>query len=230
VREVIADGSGKPILVVGNARLAVSFSPAVGHDAGGHGTFGPNRRAFALPNLMQLVRAGDFEGHLSFGIGLARKEHVKVFTLTSPSRVVIDVATPFRTVAVKAYLFKAKAFASGHEPYTRAVRRPVIPSAVAARALQRMFAGPTAADQSNGLSLLRSEATGVRLLSIRDHVARVKLTGGCNAHGSTASIALEIFPTLKQFSSVRWVKIYDPKGHTTDPNGHSDSLPACLNP
>lgn len=230
VRKVIGDATGRPVLVTGNARLEVRFSPASGHDQSGRGTYGPARRAFALPNLMQAVNAGDFEAHLGFGIGLARKEHIHVFTLTSPSRVIIDVATPFRTVGVRAYLFKASAFASGHEPFTRPVSRPVIPPAVAAGALQRMFAGPTAADASRGLSLLRSEATGIRLWSIRDGVARVQLTGGCDAHGSTASIALEIMPTLRQFSSVHWVKIYDPAGHTARPAGHSDSLPACLNP
>jgi len=74
------------------------------------------------------------------------------------------------------------------------------------------------------------KATGIRLMSIRDGAARVQFTGGCNVHGSTASIALEIEPTLKQFSSVHWVKIYEPPGHTADPTGHSDSLPDCLNP
>ena len=230
VRKVIGDPSGRPILVTGNARLEVRFSGATGHDQSGHSTYGPARRAFALPNLIQVVNAGDFEAHLGFGIGLARKEHIQVFTLTSPSRVVIDVATPFRTVPVKAYLFKASAFASGHEPFTRPVGRPVIPPAVASGALQRMFAGPTVADMASGLSFLRSEATGIRLMSIRDGVARVQLTGGCDVHGSTASIALEIEPTLKQFSSVHWVKIYDPAGHTGNPTGHSDSLPDCLNP
>ena len=230
VRKVIGDASGRPILVTGNARLEVRFSGATGHDQSGHSTYGPTRRAFALPNLIQVVNAGDFEAHLGFGIGLARKEHVRVFTLTSPSRVVIDVATPFRTVPVKVYLFKAAAFASGHEPFTRPSGRPVIPPAVAAGALQRLFGGPTVPDMASGLSFLRSEATGIRLLSIRDGVARVQLTGGCDVHGSTASIALEIDPTLKQFSSVHWVKIYDPSGHTADPTGHSDSLPDCLNP
>lgn len=230
VRKVIGDASGRPVLVVGNARLEVRFSPASGHGPSGRSTYGPARQALALPDLMQVVNAGDFEGHLGFGIGLARREHLHVFTLTRPSRVVIDVATPFRTVPVRAYLFKASAFASGHEPFTRPVSRPVIPPAVAAGALQRMFAGPTTGDISRGLSLLRSEATGIRLLSIRDGVARVQLTGGCNAHGSTASIALEISPTLKQFRSVRWVKIYDPAGHTDDPTGHTDSIPGCLNP
>lgn len=230
VHKVLGEGSGDPILLTGNARLDVRFWNASGLDASGHITYGPTRRAFALPNLVQLASAGQLELHLGFGVGLARKTHLTVFTLRDPSRVVIDVATPFRTIPVKAYLFKARAFANNHKPFVRPVSRPVIPPKVAAGALQRMFAGPTVADMANGLSFLRSAATGVRMLGIRGGVARVQLTGGCNAHGSTASIALEIMPTLKQFRSVHWVKIYDPAGHTSEPTGHSDSIPACLNP
>ena len=170
---------------------------------------------------MQVVNAGDFESRLSFGVGVARREPFRVFTLHQPSRVVIDVRTPYRTVPVRVYLFKASAFASGHEPFTRPVRRPVIPPAVARGALQRLFAGPTVADMANGLSFLASKATGIRLWSIRDGVARVQLTGGCNAGGSTASVAMEIMPTLKQFASVHWVKIYDPAGHTASRPGTS---------
>ena len=77
---------------------------------------------------------------------------------------------------------------------------------------------------------MSSKATGFTNLSIVDHVARVQLTGGCSSGGSTFSIANEIFPTLKQFPSVHWVKIYDPSGHTERPYGHSDSIPGCLEP
>ena len=56
--------------------------------------------------------------------------------------------------------------------------------------------------------------------------------GSCagRSRGSTFSIANEIFPTLKQFPSVLWVKIYDPSGHTQRPYGHSDSIPESLEP
>jgi hypothetical protein len=37
-------------------------------------------------------------------------------------------------------------------------------------------------------------------------------------------------PTLKQFPSVRWVKIYDQNGRTERPFGHSDSIPFSLEP
>jgi len=50
------------------------------------------------------------------------------------------------------------------------------------------------------------------------------------AHHPAFTIANEIMPTLKQFSSVRWVKIYDPAGHTERPTGHTDSIPTCLEP
>jgi hypothetical protein len=44
------------------------------------------------------------------------------------------------------------------------------------------------------------------------------------------TIADEITPTLRQLAAVRWVKIYDPAGHTERPTGHSDSVPICLEP
>jgi hypothetical protein len=36
--------------------------------------------------------AGDFEGVVSFGLGLRRKTGFRVFRLTAPTRIVIDVA------------------------------------------------------------------------------------------------------------------------------------------
>jgi hypothetical protein len=61
-------------------------------------------------------------------------------------------------------------------------------------------------------------------------VARVWLTGRLSSGGSTFTVASEIMPTLKQFPSVRWVKIYDQNGRTERPFGHSDSIPFSLEP
>lgn len=230
VPEVIGDGSGEPVPIVGNAFLHVVFSPAVGHDDAGQGTYGPTRRTVALPNIIQIVNSGDFEAVLSFGVGLARREPFRVFTLTRPSRVVIDVRTPFRTVPVRDFFLFQPAFAAGRPPYVRAVRRPVIPPAVGAGALQRLFAGPTGPEFATGLRFIASGATGFADLSVRDGIARVRLTGGCSSGGSTFTIADEIVPTLTQFRSVRWVKIFDPAGHTEHPAGHTNSIPECLEP
>ena len=44
------------------------------------------------PNLLQVKKTGDFEGTVSFGLGLRRMTGFRVFRLTDPTRVVIDVA------------------------------------------------------------------------------------------------------------------------------------------
>jgi hypothetical protein len=43
-------------------------------------------------NLQQVKAVGDFEGVVSFGLGLRRKTGFRVFRLTDPTRIVIDVA------------------------------------------------------------------------------------------------------------------------------------------
>lgn len=227
---VIGDATGEPVPLAGNAFLHVVFEPAVGHDDAGHVTYGPTRITTALPGIIQIANAGDFEAVLSFGVGLARREPFHVFTLNNPSRVVIDVSTPYRTVPVRDYFLSQQAFAAGRPPYVRFVRRPVIPPAVAGGALQRLFAGPTNAEYATGLRFVSSGASGFSNLTISNGIARVRLVGGCSSGGSTFTIADEIMPTLKQFSTVRWVKISDPAGRTERPTGNVDSIPTCLEP
>lgn len=43
------------------------MSPAAGHDDTGDGTYGPTQRAYALPQVLQVVQAGDFEDVLTPG-------------------------------------------------------------------------------------------------------------------------------------------------------------------
>jgi hypothetical protein len=230
VAKVIADPSGLPVNVVGSAKLLVTFSAANGHNSKGAITYGPKWRTYALPGIIQVANAGDFEAVLSFGVGAAKATPFTVFTLTNPSRVVIDLKTPYKTVNVRDYFLNAPRFAVGHQPYTTAVSRPVIGPATAFGAMQRLFAGPTQADLTHGLKFVSSGATGFKIMSISDGVARIQLTGNISSRGSTFTIANEIMPTLKQFSSVHWVKIYDASGHTERPAGHMDSIPASLEP
>jgi hypothetical protein len=229
VDQLITDPQGIPLWIAGDAVLAVRFFPAQAHTSAGAPTTS-GRIGFDTPNVVQVTRSGDFEAVLSHGIGLARRGTARMFTLTDPARVVIDVTTTFRTVPAKVYLVDQTRVQTGQEPYAVAVRRPVIPPATARGALLRLFGGPTTAERAAGLTLVRSRATGFADLSITDQVARVRLTGGCDSGGSTVTVANEIVPTLKQFPSVRWVKIYDPAGRTGRPTGRSDSIPACLEP
>jgi hypothetical protein len=230
VSQVVGDASGLPVNVVGSAKLLVRFSPATGHNEQGSVTYGATQRTYALPGLIQVVNAGDFESVLSFGVGVARAEPIHVFTLTRPSRVVIDVRTPYRTAQVRDYFLDSHRLATGRVPYTRAVYRPVIWPATAFGAMQRLFAGPTQGELAMGLRFVSSGATGFKNLTISGGVARVQLTGRISSGGSTFTIANEIMATLKQFRSVHWVKIYDPSGHTERPFGHSDSIPFSLEP
>lgn len=96
--------------------------------------------------------------------------------------------------------------------------------------MDRLFAGPLPRERANGLRLLRSRATSFDDLSVESGIARVRLVGGCDSGGSTVTIAGSIMPSLRQFASVDWVKIYDPAGSTGSPTGSSDSIPDCLNP
>ena len=106
----------------------------------------------------------------------------------------------------------------------------MIPPATAFGAMQRLFAGPTQAELARGLRFVSSGATGFKVVGISDGVARVQLLGKVSSGGSTFTIASEIMPTLKQFPSVHWVKIYDQNGRTERPLGHSDSIPFSLEP
>lgn len=230
VSRISGGGSRPPVPVVGSARLQVSFSPVSGRSHRGLAIDRPAERTYALPGLIQVVTARDHGSVVSFGVGVARREPFRIFTLAHPSRVVIDVRTPYRTVPARDYFLDSGRLAAGHPPLTRPVGRRVISSAAPFRALQRLFAGPTQAERARGLRFVASGATGFSDLTIRGGVARVSLVGGCRSAGSAITVASEIMPTLRQFPSVRWVKIYDPAGRTGRPGGQSDSTPACLEP
>lgn len=230
VAKVIADPSGKVMNIPGSAFLRVRFFSAIAHDASGHSTYGPAARTYALPGIIRVSKAGEFEAVLSFGIGVAKRTTFHTFTLSNPSRYVIDLTTPYNVATVHDYFLNTHNYAVGHRPYMNAVSRPVISPAVAFGALQRLWAGPTQREQALGLKFVASRTTGFSKVTISDHVARVYLTGGCNSGGSTFTVADEIFRTLKQFSSIKWVKIYSPWGFTEHPTGHSDSIPVSLEP
>ena len=88
---IIADPSGNPVSLQGARRIRARFTLAAGHDNRGvnlvAGTLSPR-----CPNVLQIKRAGDFEGVVSFGLGLRRMTGFRVFRLTNPTRIVIDVA------------------------------------------------------------------------------------------------------------------------------------------
>ncbi|MDX6205798.1 MAG: hypothetical protein QOF39_1855 [Frankiales bacterium] len=226
--QILHPQTGLPVPIAGHAFAEVSATPAQGHSSSGHVTLA-RRITFALPNLTELVVTEDFEAHVTIALGLQRHTSLHVTRLTSPSRLVIDVGATWATTPVRDYFLDVPSFDVGHQPYLRPVSRPVASGGVARQALERLFAGPTPAEKAAGLRFVASGATGFSSLSISQGIARVRLTGTCHAIGAF-SIANEIEPTLRQFASVHWVKIYDQLGHTESPTGQVGSIPACLEP
>jgi hypothetical protein len=229
VKSLVGDASGQPIRIAGQAILKVRLEPAQAHDAAGRST-APGRVAFALPNVMTVVQAGDFEAVTTYGIGLARRQPFTVSTLGNPSRVVIDIRAAFPTVTRKVWLLDQDRFVANTPPFFVPVRRPVQPLTPATGVMDRIFAGPLPGEHADGLRLLLSGSTGYRGLRVAAGVARVQLVGGCTSGGSTVTIAGQIQPSLRQLSTVDAVKIYDPSGSTEHPAGRVDSIPTCLEP
>lgn len=88
--------SGKTYSVPGTRYLQVTLRPAQAHtDAGSNTYAGPGRtssKSTYLPTLKGIRMTCDFEGHVSFVLGLDHKAGYHVSTLSSPTRIYVDVA------------------------------------------------------------------------------------------------------------------------------------------
>jgi hypothetical protein len=84
-------GSGQPITLSGAAGALVQI-----HSASASATYsGP--KDITHPEFLVLIEARvveDFEGYLSWGLGLTRPACFRAFTLSDPARLVIDFKTP----------------------------------------------------------------------------------------------------------------------------------------
>lgn len=90
---VYADPKGTPVALAGQAFLRVVFrgASATCPQPLAKTYTGPSTLTPFYPELLVVSAAGDFEGYLSFGIGLATQGSYHVSILTDPYRVVIDV-------------------------------------------------------------------------------------------------------------------------------------------
>ena len=226
VPSLIGDFSGERVPVPGRAVLRVVVHGAQAHSADGLPTVNTDQ-AFALPNIMAVRGAGDFEAVLTLGIGLAKRTSFHVHRLRNPGRIAIDVSNTFSWTWRRVYFMDASA--SRPQPVRRSVLRPIPIRTPMTGLLDRIFAGPTMFEQERGLRLVTSGATGFSSARVADNgVARLRLTGGCRRDGARFTIADSILPTLRRLPTVDWIKIYHPRGKTLHPRGRRDSLPACL--
>ncbi len=95
VPAVYADPKGTPVALAGQSYLHVVFrgASAVCPQQPLYSTWtGPSVLTPYYQQLLTVSAAGDFEGYLSFGIGLAAEGSYHVSSLNGPDRVVIDVS------------------------------------------------------------------------------------------------------------------------------------------
>ncbi|MFD9566128.1 hypothetical protein [Streptomyces sp. NPDC059994] len=86
-------GEERRLQISGRSYLLLDLSGgAFAHSAGPDAYTTPAVEAVSLPSLkgVQLTSAG-YEGHVTFGLSLGDYTQYKVFTLSSPNRVVIDI-------------------------------------------------------------------------------------------------------------------------------------------
>ena len=88
------DGSGNVVDIAGAAFVVVRMEPASGFDLNtGEGELvykGPKRIEGAGSVVQEVVRTGDFEGVLTWAVGLEEKVDFRVTTAASPSRLIVD--------------------------------------------------------------------------------------------------------------------------------------------
>jgi hypothetical protein len=82
---------GRPLALRGTAIVEVAFEPARARGPDGRTTFPAGAITPSSPVLRQVRFAGDFEGQVRFGLGVAGRGGVRVSELADPTRVAVDV-------------------------------------------------------------------------------------------------------------------------------------------
>ena len=175
------------------------------------------------------------------GVDLAEETFTPTPALPSPSApTVTGTATITQTppatltpefVLVDVYFVDQYRLDRNLKPFERAGIRWSKSNRLARTVLDEYFRGPGATESTEyGWIGIYNGFTGYRKLEVTDGVARVYLKGACDSGGATYTIADVLNVNLKQFDDIQFVKIYDQNGETQDPEGYSDSIPACLEP
>lgn len=90
-RPVRQCGSGNPVTIAGDAWLEIRMEPANAHTEQGQPTIADRERTPGYPNLKELEQTCDFEGQVTWVLGLASPSAYRVLELSNPTRLVVDV-------------------------------------------------------------------------------------------------------------------------------------------
>ena len=94
IDEAAGCGSGLPEAVAGSAILQVNANPAMAHNDAGETTIPSLELTPGMASMLELKSTCDFEGYVTWAIGLSAEADFRVIELTEPYRLVVDVQTP----------------------------------------------------------------------------------------------------------------------------------------
>lgn len=90
----VAKPSGQLATVAGDAAIEVVFNPAMAHDDQGHPTVtGSQAVKIAEGSVVEAVLVEDFEGYVSFAVGVLGHPAFHVSVLSAPPRIAVDIAS-----------------------------------------------------------------------------------------------------------------------------------------
>ena len=86
--------TGEPVSVIGPSHLQVRFNLAQAHTDEGVSTINRTDQVLDLPSMLNATQTCDFEGVVTWVVGLIQELDFAVTTLEDPLRLVVDVAHP----------------------------------------------------------------------------------------------------------------------------------------
>jgi hypothetical protein len=84
-------GSGNAVSLAGDAQLEITFTPAQAHDNKGRATVKKREQKFAYKILKEAKITCDFEGDVTFALGVSAPNKYQVLELKNPTRLAIDI-------------------------------------------------------------------------------------------------------------------------------------------
>jgi hypothetical protein len=91
VQGASACGSGQPVSLPGSTVLQVRISQAAAHNSAGNATIASFDMKGPGNTILEGKQTCDFEGVVTWALGLKGKQNFKVTTLQNPTRLVIDI-------------------------------------------------------------------------------------------------------------------------------------------
>ena len=90
-RPVTECGSGEAVSMAGDAGLEIRLTPAQAHTDAGQPTVTSRNRTPRFPIIEQIRLTCDFEGHVTWVLGVSSPHQYQVLELSNPTRLVVDV-------------------------------------------------------------------------------------------------------------------------------------------